>query len=309
MLHARSTETHSTLPEFKTVLACTDFTSLGEAAVESAVMLGRGFHAERIHVANIVPLYSERLMEAMAAEAAGEIAIGDRNLAIEMLSSLDLPLSDAAITREVRTGEPSKALALMAGEIGADLIVVGSHGRGMFGRLILGSVAQELVRVAPCPILVLHDDRRRVERFENIVAGVDTSSLAVPVVESALSVARSFGTSLRVVSVLEGEPALTYGVTYGWRTAHQNIVEARRAALAGVVDRIPNRGVRVSNDLVQSEVPWRGLLDDVERSKADLLVIGSNGRNAVGRMLLGSTATKMVEKCEIPLLVVPRPGV
>jgi nucleotide-binding universal stress UspA family protein len=141
MVQARSTETLSILPELKTVLACTDFTSLGEAAVESAVMLGRGFRAERIHVANVVPL--------------DETTIGDRNLAIEMLSSLDLPLTDAAITREVRVGEPSTALALMAGEIGADLIVVGSHGRGAVGRLILGSTATKMVEKCEIPLLVV----------------------------------------------------------------------------------------------------------------------------------------------------------
>ena len=50
-------------------------------------------------------------------------------------------------------------------------------------------------------------------------------------------------------------------------------------------------------------------VEEAERSKADLMVIGSSWYSAVERMILGSTATKLVEKCEIPLLVVPRGGV
>jgi nucleotide-binding universal stress UspA family protein len=309
MTEALALDSETTPKAFRTILACTDFTSLGQAAVESAIALGRGFHAEQIHVANVVPLHSERLLESMTPEASNEIAIGDRNLAVKILESLDLPASDAVITREVRVGEPTTTLALLAGEIGADLIVLGSHGRGVLSRMMLGSIAQELVRIAPCPVLIIRDETRRVVRFDTIVAGLDLSDLSPAVLSTAIAAAKPFKASVQAVSVFESDYPLQYGVAYGRRTSADKIEREKASALEAFVERATTDGIRVSSHPVPDELPWHGLLDHAANAKASLIVIGSNGRSMIERLLLGSTATKMVEKSEIPLLVVPRGAV
>jgi nucleotide-binding universal stress UspA family protein len=60
----------------------------------------------------------------------------------------------------VRTGEPAEEILRYAEETGADLMIVGTHGRELIGRLLLGSVAEAMLRRAPCPVLTLHAGAR-----------------------------------------------------------------------------------------------------------------------------------------------------
>jgi nucleotide-binding universal stress UspA family protein len=66
----------------------------------------------------------------------------------------------------VRVGDPYVEIVHYAGEIRADLIVVGTHSRHTIGRQPLGSVAQKVLRRAPCPILTVHDEAPGIERHE-----------------------------------------------------------------------------------------------------------------------------------------------
>jgi len=70
----------------------------------------------------------------------------------ETAAALDL----VGATHHVAEGEPGPALCNAATDLGADLIVVGSHGRGVIARTLLGSVSDYVVRHAPCPVLVVH---------------------------------------------------------------------------------------------------------------------------------------------------------
>jgi nucleotide-binding universal stress UspA family protein len=69
-------------------------------------------------------------------------------------AALDLPDAE----RRVLTGGPGVELTILAKEIGASVLVVGSRGRGGIKRALLGSVSDHLVRNAPCPVLVVRDD-------------------------------------------------------------------------------------------------------------------------------------------------------
>jgi nucleotide-binding universal stress UspA family protein len=61
----------------------------------------------------------------------------------------------ATIDERVETGDPAAMICYVAGELGADVIVVGSHGKGFVSRVLLGSVSEHVTRHAPCPVLVV----------------------------------------------------------------------------------------------------------------------------------------------------------
>ena len=63
------------------------------------------------------------------------------------------------VNQRVETGDPAGAICLAAGDLGVDVIVVGSHGKGFVSRVLLGSVSEHVVRNAPCPVLVVHAER------------------------------------------------------------------------------------------------------------------------------------------------------
>ena len=61
----------------------------------------------------------------------------------------------ASIDRRIEVGDPAAAICLIAGRLGVDVVVVGSHGKGFLSRVLLGSVSEHVTRHAPCPVLVV----------------------------------------------------------------------------------------------------------------------------------------------------------
>jgi len=139
---------------FRRILVATDFAESAEQALASAVQLARRHGAELIllHVYMDLPAYPEitagqvetiyeeqrRWIEA-ALERRARSARGEGLLARALL----------------RTGPAASTIARTATDEGADLVVVGSHGRSGLDRLIVGSVAERVVRLATCPVLVV----------------------------------------------------------------------------------------------------------------------------------------------------------
>ena len=139
---------------FRRILVATDFAESAERALACAVQLARRHGAELIllHVYMDLPAYPE--VTAGQVEAIYEEQRGWIESALERRARS--ARTEGLLARAVlRTGSPASTVAEMARREGADLIVVGSHGRAGLDRLILGSVAERVVRLASCPVLVV----------------------------------------------------------------------------------------------------------------------------------------------------------
>jgi nucleotide-binding universal stress UspA family protein len=139
---------------FRRILVATDFEESAEQAIACAVELARADGAELVllHVYMDLPTYPEvaagrveAIYEEQRRWVEGELE--RRARAARGRGLLASPL--------VRTGSPAPTIARVAAEERADLVVVGTHGRSGLDRLVLGSVAERVVRQAPCPVLVV----------------------------------------------------------------------------------------------------------------------------------------------------------
>lgn len=305
---------------YRTILTGTDFTPLGDlsigAALDTAVLLG----AERVHVLHAArpldlagtALQLERLPSELAQQVENELRVRAQGQLARLSPFLDRALPhNLNLTREAQIGDPAEQLARCASRIGADLIVVATHGRGALGRLLLGSVTGNLIRIAPCPVLGFGEDRISPAVISRVMVAVDLSSAAPAVLARAASLASLCRAELRVLSAYEfpmrvGTSALL-PVPELLRGHVLLDAGAHRSAIENLV-----RQAELPEELVRSietpaGLPARTILSAAEQHDVDLIVIGTSGHNVTERALLGSTATRVLSRSSRPVMVVPLP--
>lgn len=140
----------------KKILFPTDFSTLSDAALRHATVLAHDMGAKLVIV---------HVEEPPAAYGAGEMYYGipdpDTPAIAKMLESV-VP-TDPKVPYEHRmvTGDPASEIVTLATEEGVDLIVMGTHGRTGLGRLLMGSVAEAVVRRAPCPVFTFKETPKK----------------------------------------------------------------------------------------------------------------------------------------------------
>jgi nucleotide-binding universal stress UspA family protein len=224
---------------------------------------------------------------------------------------------DLTISHQEHFGRPD--LALRDESDGADLLVVGSRGKGGFAGLLLGSVSRQCVHRAMCPVVVVRgpvvdgssegDVPVEAGREEpagsvagaahRIVAGADSSSSSDAALRWAADQAEATGSDLEVLM------AWDWVTTYGWgfvippdldpESDSRRVLEK---SLGPVRDAHP--GVAISSAVVQG--PAADLLVKAS-ARADLLVVGSRGHGELAGMVLGSVSEYCVTHAHCPVLV------
>lgn len=135
-----------------TILHPTDFSERSESAFQLACALTRDYGARLVvlHVAATVPPLA-------SGEALPPDTESQRREAKDHLDRLEVRGADVRAERRLEEGEPVTEIFRVAQEIDASLIVLGTHGRTGLSRLLMGSVAEQVVRKSACPVLTVAD--------------------------------------------------------------------------------------------------------------------------------------------------------
>jgi nucleotide-binding universal stress UspA family protein len=195
----------------------------------------------------------------------------------------------------------------------AHMIVLGTHGRSGVARLLLGSVTEQLLHTAPCPVLSVPPrtptagDAARL--FEHILVATDFSDAATAGVAYALSLAQEANSRLTVLHVVE-PPAATEEDEWLTR-AGDSILERMKAGartqLAQVVPAAARDWCRVTERLEVGR-SYREILRVASEEHAGLVVLGAHGHAVLERMFFGSTAHHVVRRAPCPVLTVRPPS-
>jgi nucleotide-binding universal stress UspA family protein len=153
------------MPVFRTIVAAIDFSVTSDEALRVACELASS-HGSTLHLLHVIP---DARRQAWSVEAPGlDFSALQQESVVDaerMLASLALPVAMplVRVVRRVVAGLPSaREIAQYAATEGADLIVVGTHGYGPVRRFVLGSVADQVIRMAPCPVLTVPHHTLRV---------------------------------------------------------------------------------------------------------------------------------------------------
>ncbi|HEY8546575.1 MAG TPA: universal stress protein [Acidimicrobiales bacterium] len=250
----------------------------------------RGWPVRAVHAGGAHDLAPEDQGVDAATQEAAEKALA---------AAVDSALGDDAsehIAVEVVDDRP--ATVLLERAIGAHLLVVGARGAGGFPHLHLGSVSTRVLHGPPCPVAVVRgDERRRTDG--RIVVGVDGSAPAQRALRWALVEAKLRACAVEVLHVWQVPVAGGfYAVALDPALAEADARRGLDAALAAE----DTSGVPLTG-----RTPCGGVADHLLRAaeNADLVVVGSTGKGAVRRFLLGSVSQQVAHHAPCPVVVVP----
>jgi nucleotide-binding universal stress UspA family protein len=209
----------------------------------------------------------------------------------------------ASVAVRIVAGRPVPVILHSARSWNADLILVGSNGRGALSRAILGSVSDEVVRTAPCPVLVA---KRQVARFERILVATDGSLHAEAALRFVAALPVPPTAELRVCAVSETPGALP-GSARDRRAAMLLLLaetEKRMAvqAVARALEMLTALSCPIQSSVRHGDA-GRELADEVHRWVPDLLVIGARGRTAGSEVALGRVTQSLLRQVACPMLV------
>lgn len=215
--------------------------------------------------------------------------------------------ADVPVRTEQRRGiSPGPTIVEHAREREADLVVMGTHGRRGLRHMLLGSVAEEVVRTAERPVLTVprESEGRRAGRVDSILVPVDFSEHAGAALSHARHLAMTAGARLDVLHVLE---TVAYPDAYlAFATpspADDASPDAVRSELERMVAAAP--GPEVPTELhVAAGRPASEIPAFVEERDTDLMVIASHGLTGLERVLLGSVTERVIRRSACPVFTV-----
>lgn len=206
----------------------------------------------------------------------------------------------------VKVGRPASAIVDEARAMSADLLVLGSHGRGALAATVLGSVAAEVVDDAPCPVLVARDDK-----VTGVVLAHDGSDGALQAESILLALAFLHDRPVRVVSTWIMAPGYramdpTGGAFIDGELYTQLLNEARdqtQVVVDAAVARLRAAGLNAVAKVLEASAA-DGITS--EAGPTDLIVMGTRGHTGLKRLLLGSVARGVLHRAHSSVLFVPQ---
>jgi nucleotide-binding universal stress UspA family protein len=277
-----------------------DFSEASKKAVNYGISLAIEFKS-RLVLAHIAPFEKEKYEQAK----------------IHLLDLIPTELyerNDFEII--VKAGDVREEILGIVRDKDIDLVIMGSHGRSYFERMLLGSVTERMLRKLSVPILTVShlDPAKEIHQpgpvpLRRIVYATDLSEGSEAGLRFSIRLAHGLDAQLTVVHVFEPINSAFTGFETG-AYAPEYASEIR----AEIEERF-NKSVALESDgsvpittVLADGVPYEAINSVAAEQKADLIVLNLQGKGRLERVLLGSTAERVIRTATVPVLSLPMPA-
>ncbi len=304
------------------ILFATDFSPCSEEALGHALHWGKVCEAQ-VDCISVLPIHHHLDMEGAVLQMYLD---EQRKIIHPKLETLTKYIQEAhgpCVSHEL-SGIPHTSICEVANEIGADLIVLGTHGWSAIDRFLLGSTAERVVAKAPCPVLTVRNSSPQDPAISyptdtethnlrtqappdgcsprHVVVAVDFSDCSQDAVEYAFQIAKEFDVHITLVHVEElPSYSLDFNLTY-LETQKEKRIQADKH-MKELCALFEDKGITAA--CVQKVPPVQeAILKTIQDNNANLLVMGTHGRTGLPRLLMGSVASGLLRKASVPIVTV-----
>jgi len=198
-------------------------------------------------------------------------------------------------------GNPKSEICELGKTLGADLIITGSHGKHGLD-LLLGSIANGILHLAKSDVLTVRVNKKNKhmvsEHYRNIIVATDLDADNQKIMETAQTIAKRYSANLHVINAIPH--MTTTAMSYYPNMEHELKVEAEKQ-LKVLAQKLSANAQHFKAEI---GLPKNVIIDAAKEANAELIVIGSHGRKAIGSAIIGSTANAVLHAAKQDVLVV-----
>jgi nucleotide-binding universal stress UspA family protein len=294
----------------KKILFPTDFSRCAGQAFTHALYLTQRYGAE-MHMLHAVVLNEDDPNNPEHHFPGIEDIVERLNESIEERMTSEIEASKALVLNIVKAQRrgisPATVILDYAQDNDIDLIVMGTQGLRGLSHLLMGSVAEEVVRLARCPVFTVREKKqpKPIEDFERILAPVDFSDHSKKSLSYAKVMAESYGAKLQILHVIEENihPAFYASGKSSIFELIPNIKEKSEQALKQLLADAGGPKVDAEVHVVEGRATQE-IVKFAEKYGSDLIVIATHGLTGIEHLLLGSVAEKVVRMSSSPVFTV-----
>jgi nucleotide-binding universal stress UspA family protein len=283
---------------FKNILIATDFSEVSQHALLHALAMAKRFDA-KLTVVHVAPPEAQTPvpMEPVPVELGWQKKRGAERLArLEGFEALHMFPHEMVL----KQGNAWPEIGSLIEQRDIDLIVLGTHGRGLIGTLLLGSVAEQVLRHAPCPVLTVGPDVLTglldYERFAHVLFATDFSNGSMRALPYALSLAEENDAELTLMHVLEQLEPLPMEYS-------KELLSEYRQRLWEMVPQDANMWCKPQVTVAVGKAAEEILRAAIDR-QADMIVMGVHTAGAVANHLPWAVVHCVVRRARCPVLTV-----
>jgi nucleotide-binding universal stress UspA family protein len=295
---------------FARVIVPIDHSDESKAAVPLAAHLAerRGIPLVLLHVIEMSPEFTAFVHGESQIDALLELETASQQQLNEIASAID----GVEVSTVVLRGRPATRIVEYVDDLDDSIIVMSSHGRTGFRRMMLGSATARVVHASGVPVIIVRvgDDDTDVEipeSIQKVLVPLDGSDFAEHALHAVYDLVRRDDVMVRLVRVPEivAYPSTMYGVgSYEAVDAYMSAMQTEAEEyLTGMAERLKDRQGEVSWEL-RDGASSAAILEAAKDFDADLIAMASHGRSGFRRFLLGSVAEQVLQEAHIPVMLV-----